>query len=614
MNSQKLMIKSAILSILIVTGFTQIAFSQAAEQPPREYTNPEQMISFDRRTPFQDAIEVLTNYAQKYENRFIIDRTNTTDPIGVSLPAMHWKDALNYIMRVQKLVVLESEDVLEIVTEEEAEEIAGSTGSAVQDSGISGQEFDGFTVDTGTREVRINATFFEGNKRALQEIGVDWSTITNSAPENLSDFLGENSNESLPSTEFDGRFVSVNSNGAQNVSQSVFNSIVNFGDIGGGIEVQALFSAFEADNLGKILATPSVKVMDGQEGRIQVGQDFSIKQRDFAGNVTDQFFSTGTILMVRPQIVDVGDTTLIYLELEAERSSAQPDPVSTIINKQQANTHALLLDGESTVIAGLYRTEESEVRRGIPILKDLPGWFFGLKYLFGYNSTDFQESELIVLLQAELEESLDQRLEQSFRSKGELLSQKQERHRNDMQYIRDKSPDHTSSPSSENIDDSESDVARTNESTEDGSNDRRVLEVVEKEEVDMSEIRPGSEYAGVQHKPLQKQDLSGYDGVYKEMEMHNVNSDHGDYEFYVIGGSFKVRSNADRLHAKFKDEGLEAHMLYNPVTGFFFVAYKGFESKNNAIEYAKQIQANRQPEAWLSRLIKQERRLELNGE
>ena len=612
MNKLKLMIKTAFLLTLIITCFTQVVYPQSEERPPREFTNPEEMISFDRRTPFPDAIEVLTNYAQQYENRFIIDRTNTTGPIGVSLPAMHWKDALNYIMRVQKLVVLESEDILEIVTEQEAAALTASEES-VQSSGISGEELDGIAITTDTREVRINATFFEGNKRALQEIGVDWSTISSSVPDNISDFIGDEASEGLPSTEFDGRFVSVSAKGAQNVSQSVFSSIVNFGDIGGGIEVQALFSAFEADNLGQILATPSVKVMDGQEGRIQVGQDFSIKQRDFAGNVTDQFFSTGTILLVRPQIVEVGDTTLIYLELEAERSSAQPDPVSTVINKQQANTHALLLDGESTVIAGLYRTEESEVRRGIPILKDLPGWFFGLKYLFGYNSVDQLESELVVLLQAELEDPLNERIQRSFQSKGELLSEKQERHRNDMQYISDESP---ISPSSGEASDSESlvsDASKSDNAPAEPQN-RRVLEVVERDDVDINEIRPGTEYAGIEHTPLQRSDLSGYKGAYKEMELHNVNSDHGDKEFYAIGGSFKVRSNADRLYANFIEEGLDAHMLYNPVTGFFFVAYKGFESKEQSIEYVKQIQANRQPEAWLSRLIKQERRLELNGE
>ena len=614
MKNPKTMIKKAFLLIFLITGFTQIAYSQQSEdRPPREFTNPEEMISFDRRTSFPDAIEVLTNYAQQYENKFIIDRSQRTGPIGVSLPAMHWKDALNYIMRVQKLVVLESDDILEIVTEEEATAITTSEKS-VQSSGISGQEIDGISITTGTREVRINATFFEGNKRALREIGVDWSTISNSVPDNITDFIGEESSEELPNTEFDGRFVSVNTRGAQNVSQSVFSSIVNLGDVGGGIEVQALFSAFEADNLGEILATPSVKVMDGQEGRIQVGQDFSIKQRDFAGNVTDQFFSTGTILLVRPQIVEVEDTTLIYLELEAERSSAQPDPVSTVINKQQANTHALLLDGESTVIAGLYRTEESEVRRGIPFLKDLPGWFFGIKYLFGYNSVDRQESELIVLLQAELEDPLEERYNRSFKNKSELLAEKKQRHRNDLEYISDKSP--VPPQSTESTDSEPQPMATDNspESESDDSNKRQSVETVEKNDVDMNEIRPGTKYAGIQHTTLKRNDLSGYEGIYLEMPMHNVNSRHGNKEYYAIGGSFKVRSNADRLYNRFVDEGLDAHMLYNPVSGYFFVAYQGFESKDESISYVKEIQSSRQPEAWLSRLIKEERRLGLNGE
>lgn len=624
MNIQTNMLKTTILTIAILFGINGAALSQSPEQIPREYTNPEEMISFDRNTPFEDAIEVLSNYAQQFDNRFIIDRTNTSGAIGVSLPAMHWKDALNYIMRVQNLVVLESDDILEIVTREEAEELSGDSGEEVSRSGDNGLELDGITIGTGTREVRINATFFEGSKRALREIGVDWSTLTSNAPENLQDFIGDDGDESLPGTDFGGQFVSVNSRAAQNVSQNVFNSIVNFGDVGGGIEVQALFSAFEADNLGEILATPSVKVMDGEEGRIQVGQDFSIKQRDFAGNVTDQFFSTGTILLVRPQIVEVGDTTLIYLDLEAERSSAQPDPVSTVINKQQANTHALLLDGESTVIAGLYRTEKSEVRRGIPILKDLPGWFFGLKYLFGFNSTDVQESELVVLLQAELEETIDDRLQKSYRSKSDLLSEIKVRHRNDMQYISDNSPVPPAGSEYPPITPSEPDMALNGEleagsehqSNEQGAPESRNThrEPMQPIDVDLSSIRPETSYGGITHRPLERRDLSGYDGVYKEMEMHNVNGSHEDYEFYVIGGSFKVRRNADRLYNSFKEEGLDSHMLYNPVTGFFFVAYSGFETVDESLEYLKDIQADRQPEAWLSRLIRKERRLDLNGE
>lgn len=611
------------LRILLVIGFlwmglTEISKAQSGEQIPREYVNPEEMISFDRRTDFQDAIEVLSTYAQDFDGRFILDRTGTTGAIGVSLPAMHWKDALNYIMRIKNLAVLDSPDFFEIVTQEEIQRIRSpeltQTNRSRQRSVTVGEGEDGVNISTGTREVRINATFFEGNKRALQEIGVDWSTLTNAVPENVQDFLGDGS-ESLPSSEFGDEFVSVNSTAAQNVSQSVFNSIINFGDIGGGIRVQALFSAFEADNLGKILATPSIKVMDGQEGRIQVGEDFSIKQRDFAGNVTDQFFSTGTILNVVPQIVEVGDTTLIYLVMETERSSAQPDPVSTIISKQQANTHALLLDGESTVIAGLYRTETAEVRRGIPFLKDLPV----LKYLFGYNSTDVAESELIVLIQAELEDSISERITKSFASKGQLLGSTQNSNRNLMDYVSDKTPVEPANvpespvqPDSPKMDIGSYDQSGINEEPED------VFEpyqrpTVKSSEMNTRDLRAKAEYDGLSQTELDRLSVSEYAGKWRSMKLENMNGNYNNLNFYVIGGSFTVKSNADGLYRSFKQQGFDAHMLYNPATDYYFVAYKGFEDPEESIRYLRQIQRDEEPTAWLSRLIRQERRLDVNG-
>lgn len=612
------MLRTLLVLGFIWMGFAEISSAQSGEQIPREYVNPEEKISFDRRTDFQDAVEVLSTYAQEFDGRFILDRTGTTGAIGVSLPAMHWRDALNYILRIKNLAVLDSPDFFEIVTQEEVQRIRSpeltqtNRGRAVS----VGEGDNEVNISTGTREVRINATFFEGNKRALQELGVDWSTLTNAVPENIQDFLGGEGSETLPSSEFGDEFVSVNSTAAQNVSQSVFNSIINFGDVGGGIRVQALFSAFEADNLGKILATPSIKVMDGQEGRIQVGEDFSIKQRDFAGNVTDQFFSTGTILNVVPQIVEVGDTTLIYLVMETERSSAQPDPVSTIISKQQANTHALLLDGESTVIAGLYRTETAEIRRGIPFLKDLPV----LKYLFGYNSTDVSESELIVLIQAELEDPISERLTRAFASKGQLVGSTQADNRNLMDYISDKSPvDPTNVP--------ESPVQPMSPNLDIGTYDQSDIVNQEPEEVfepyqrptvadlaiSTSDLRARAEYGGLSQAELDRLSVTEYAGEWRSMKMENMNGDYSNLNFYVIGGSFTVKSNADGLYRLFKQQGFDAHMLYNPATDYYFVAYKGFEEPEESIRYLRQIQRDEEPTAWLSRLIRQERRLDMNG-
>ncbi|WP_245683923.1 type II and III secretion system protein [Rhodohalobacter halophilus] len=619
--------KSTKIAAFLMTLFiasVAVEFVSAQDRIPREYTNPDEMIAFDRRTTFPEAIDVLNQFAQDFEGKFIIDRTGYTGQIGVTLPAMHWREALDYILRVQKFVAFEEADLYEIVTQAEADaqqevERRGTTGQQPgQQTGPAA--LDGIQINTGTREVRINATFFEGSKRALREIGVDWSTLTSGVPENLSDLVnqdggggGGSSDGQFPTSEFESSFVNINSRGAQNVSQNVFNSIVNFGEVGNsGIEVQALFSAFEADNLGQILATPSVKVMNGEPGRIQVGEDFSIKQRDFAGNVTDQFFSTGTILEVTPQIVEYADTTLIYLEIQAERSSAQPDPVSTVISKQQAETHALLLDGESTVIAGLYRTEEARVRRGIPILKDLPGWFFGLKYLFGYNSSDVIENELIILLQAELEESVPERFAKRFSSQQELVDNAQERHRNRFEYI---SPN---SPSYGIASDNELRYSETNHAESENEVITNGLEVVEEQvelsttpqTVDREEIdrlKAQLEARQLQEGNVNRRDLSEYKGEWREVEMENMNGDYSNLNFYVIGGSFIVKSNADRLYDRFLEQGYDAHMLFNPATDYYFVAYRGFEDPDDAISYTREIQSSVQAEAWLSRIIREER-------
>ncbi|WP_372637906.1 type II secretion system protein GspD [Fodinibius sp.] len=413
--------------------FHQTAKSQiSTETPVREYTNPEELVSLSKNMTFDEAVSVLNEYSQRYAEKVIVDRTNTTDEIGVPINQVYWKEGLQYIADVQGLQVIETSRLFEL--QPAAAEQRAGYGKAVEEK----RAGEGALYNFGSREVRIKAIFFEGNKRALREIGVDWSTIRNlgSRPDDLGQIIdpssggGGGEGGTLPGTSFNNEYVEVNSRSAQEVSQDLFNGIVNFGEIAGsGIEVRALFRAFEANNLGKILATPEIKVLDGEEGRIQVGQDFSIKQRDFAGNVTDQFFSVGTILTVTPHIVNEGDSTFVDMEISAERSTAQPDPVSTVINKQQANSRILLLDGESTVIAGLYRTENAKVRKGIPLLKDLPGWFFGLRYLFGYNSDDRIEQELVILMKASIEPRLSERRSRRLKSSQELLEEQRSRFR-----------------------------------------------------------------------------------------------------------------------------------------------------------------------------------------
>jgi type IV pilus assembly protein PilQ len=166
---------------------------------------------------------------------------------------------------------------------------------------------------------------------------------------------------------------------------------------------------FEEESLGEIIASPSVTVRNMQKGRIQIGSDYSIKQRDFAGNVTDKFFSTGSIVDVTPYIYREDSTDYILLQLNVERSSAVPSEVSTEIKKTSANTQVLMLNGEETVIGGLFINEETTDRTGIPVLKDLPWWVLGIRYLTGSDSKTTKKKEVVILIKTELLPTLKER-------------------------------------------------------------------------------------------------------------------------------------------------------------------------------------------------------------
>jgi type IV pilus assembly protein PilQ len=70
------------------------------------------------------------------------------------------------------------------------------------------------------------------------------------------------------------------------------------------------------------------------------------------------------------------------------------------------------LNGEEIYVAGLYSNEENIIREGIPLLKDLPWWVFGLRYIFGYDKVETTRKELIIVMKAELVPTIEERVKQ----------------------------------------------------------------------------------------------------------------------------------------------------------------------------------------------------------
>jgi general secretion pathway protein D len=183
-----------------------------------------------------------------------------------------------------------------------------------------------------------------------------------------------------------------------------------------------LVKFFGTNSLGEVLTSPDVTVRDGRKGRIQVGTDIFVGTRDIAGNTVNTLISTGTIIEVTPMIYSQADTEFIYLDISIEQSEASEGPK---ISRSVVKTHALLYDGEETVIGGLVHTLDVQTREGIPILKDLPWWFLGLRYIFGSDSKQKVKNELIILLKAELSKPIRDRMLER-RTRQEIIDKKRD--------------------------------------------------------------------------------------------------------------------------------------------------------------------------------------------
>jgi len=367
------MIKCSRLLFVIAAALLLGSVSPALAQlgGPREMrkinAKPDEIISLSASLPFDQAVAVFSELSKRHLGKIIVDPADRTDQIGVNIEKMHWLDAFEQVLIAHNLWYEEHKDHILIVSKTKAEE---------------NEELKNTREMYATREVVIYGVFFEANLNKVRSLGTQWAFWNTDSLQSI--------NQTAASTK-SGLF-EVSYQGEQ-----------DFGN------VLAKFKALENHQAGEILASPRIVVRSGKEGQIQIGSDFTYTTKDFAGNTVTQFFSTGSIIKVTPEIMTVDTTTFIHLDLDVQKSSANSSDLGIEVKKNSAQTSILLLDDEETVIGGLYTNEESVSREGVPYLKDLPWWFFGLRYLFGYEATSLVRKELVILLRAELVPSLADR-------------------------------------------------------------------------------------------------------------------------------------------------------------------------------------------------------------
>ncbi len=370
--------------------FVIVIFAAGSFYPQRHlekqfkgYTNPEELVSLSPDISFNQAVELLSKVSVNITGKKIISTVDRSEPIGMDIRNMPYDKVLVILVQYANLLFEEREDVIVIKRKGEEKEKSPETYAAVD-----------------SREVKISAVFFEMDVNASKERGVNWKFLLSKKGLDIGSEMrsfteqqqtgGQQQTQQTPEFKVGG--------------SSTFDAGGFFG------EATAMFKFFEEENLGEIIASPNIIVRDRNQGRIQVGSDFSVKQRDFAGNIVESFFPTGTIIEVTPYVYNEEGINYMLLDIKVERSSFVQGEVTTEVRKTTANTQVIMLDEEETVIGGLFINEEIKIRTGIPFLKDLPWWVFGIRYLTGSDQTVLRKKELVILIKAELVPTLKERI------------------------------------------------------------------------------------------------------------------------------------------------------------------------------------------------------------
>lgn len=249
-------------------------------------------------------------------------------------------------------------------------------------------------LDAVPRQVLIEAMILQIDLKDAEDFGVDYQLFTKSRQTIFGKTFGSNA--------------AITSLGAKLSPAAPFFAGVNgLTAIVGDDTVSALIRAAATDSRIKLISSPSVIASDNRPARIQVGSEEPIPTgtvttpstagpAGFASSTTVQYRNTGRILTIIPQVNAQG---LVNLQIKAE-VSARGDDVTVgqdkfpAFNTQDAETTAVVQDGETLVIGGLIGELKRKARVGVPYLMDIPviGRFFGT------TSDESSRTELIMLI------------------------------------------------------------------------------------------------------------------------------------------------------------------------------------------------------------------------
>jgi type II secretory pathway component GspD/PulD (secretin) len=168
------------------------------------------------------------------------------------------------------------------------------------------------------------------------------------------------------------------------------------------MNIQAYIQALKTNTNAKVITNPRLVVVNNKEAIIQIIEEIPYNSNTSTGigtgvtSTSISFKEVGIKLKVLPQINRDGT---IILDVAPEQStligfvSGAPE-----VDTSKTNTTFMLQNGETAVIGGLVKENETKNESGIPLLCDIPI----IGNLFKNTHKSKERTELTVLITAKI--------------------------------------------------------------------------------------------------------------------------------------------------------------------------------------------------------------------
>lgn len=256
-------------------------------------------------------------------------------------------------------------------------------------------------LDKPIKQVRIEAIIVEANSDTAKALGIEWGGLGITKPGSSKIFSIGGDMTAADGTSLvdaDGNAVAFDPNVSTiaNFPIDAFSSGLSLGIMAesiGNFRLYAQLSALEEEGEINIVSRPSITTMDHRKAVIKSGKEVPF-QTIVDKEVQIEFKEAVIKLEVVPHIIN---DNIIMLEIVTHKDELDFTNIvngnPTIITKN-AETRVTLLNGQTTLIAGLNKEKTTDGEAGIPGLKDIPG----LGWLFKSTSKAKAMEELLIFI------------------------------------------------------------------------------------------------------------------------------------------------------------------------------------------------------------------------